>query len=139
MNNTILFDFLREMIQRLGTKSPKFFRVIGIVSAAAALVTGLPGLFQELGITLPAWAEIAQSKTISIAATVSFFISKLTTQSAPVAITQSGEILTKTNEEKLPFTAKAEEAAASKPGGVLSQETSTSNEVVTKIDTLTKT
>lgn len=134
MNNNILLDFFKEFIQRLGTKSPMFFRVISYVSAACALVTGIPKLCEELGINLPAWAEIAQSKTISIAAAVSFVISKLTTQSTPVGVSREGDMLKKTNVEKLPFTAKSEEKAAFKEGGVLNGETAMSKETFQKID-----
>lgn len=130
MNNTILLDFLKELILRLGTKQPKFFKIIGIISMATALATGLPGLFDELHIHLPSWATILQNRIIGIAATTAFFIAKLTTQSKVVAVTEGGDILKKTNDDKLPFTSKAEEKEAAKEGGLLNPNTDTKNNVV---------
>jgi len=114
MANNMLIDFLRESLQRLFQKSPKYFRIWGYISMTAALVTGLPGLLQELGINLPDWAAVLQNKVIGWASTIAFLIAKLTVQSTPVAMTPGGEVLKKTNEEKLPFTAANEQKAANK-------------------------
>jgi hypothetical protein len=109
-----MITFLQELFLRLSTKSPKFFKVIQLVSAIAAAVTGLPGLFQELNITLPAWAVILQNKSVAWASATSLFISLLTAQSKPVSKTEDGVILKKTDETKLPFTANSEQKAADK-------------------------
>lgn len=78
MQNNILLAFLQEFVQRLRKKSPTFFKIISFLSAAVALLAGLPGLFQELQISLPSWAEVFQNRIVAIASTVAFFISKLT-------------------------------------------------------------
>lgn len=109
-----LLLFLQEFFKRLATKSPLFFRIIYYISAGAALVTGLPGLLQELNVDLPEWMDVIQNKIIAIASSTAFVIAKLTTQSTAVAVTPSGEVLKKTNEEKLPFTAATEQKAAEK-------------------------
>lgn len=111
MTTNPLLAYLQEFFQRLSTKSPKFFRVIQIVSAVATLLTGLPGLFEELGWTLPDWATILQNKTVAFCMLTALTISKLTTQSTAAAQTASGQVLKITNDEKLPFTAANEQVA----------------------------
>ena len=76
--NNILIDFIKEFILRFSKKSPTFFKIISGLSMAVALVSGLPGLFQELNIALPSWAEIFQNKIVAWASTIAFLISKLT-------------------------------------------------------------
>ena len=78
MQNNLLLKFLQEFFQRLRKKSPTFFKIISNISAAIALLSGLPGLFQELHISLPGWAEIFQNRLVAIASTAAFLISKLT-------------------------------------------------------------
>lgn len=78
MQNNLLLAFLQEFFQRLRKKSPTFFKIISTISAVVALLSGLPGLLQELHINLPGWAEIFQNRIVAICSTVAFFISKLT-------------------------------------------------------------
>lgn len=132
MQNNLLL-FVQELIQRLFTKSPVFFQIINRISLALILVTGLPGFFEELGINLPDWATVLQNKIIAWSAIVSAIISKLTTQSTPIAVTSSGEVLKKTDEKKLPFTAKSEDKASAKPGGVKSASAETETIRVEKV------
>lgn len=98
MANNLLLQFLQEFFQRLKKKSPIFFKVIGFISAAVALLSGLPGLFQELNIHLPSWAEIFQNRIVAIASMVAFFISKLTVDKEELA----------TPKATLPFTTKTD-------------------------------
>jgi len=109
MTTNPLLAYLQELFLRLSTKSPKFFKIIQLVSAIATLVTGLPGLFSELGIKLPDWATVLQSKTIAFATLTALFISKLPTQSTLMTTTTTGEVLKRTDETKLPFTAANEQ------------------------------
>jgi uncharacterized membrane protein len=72
------WNFIREIYKRLVAKSPKFFQVIQWLSTAALIVSGLPGIFEELGITLPQELAVFQSKVVAWAAVVALVISKLT-------------------------------------------------------------
>ena len=94
--NNILIDFLKEFILRFSKKSPTFFKIISGVSMVVALLSGLPGLFQELNIALPSWAEIFQNKIVAWASTIAFLISKLTVDHERLDVPK----------ETLPFTAK---------------------------------
>lgn len=109
-----MITFLQELFMRLSAKSPKFFKVIQFVSGLAAAVTGLPGLLQELSVDIPDWAEILQNKSVAWASATSLFISMLTVQSKPVSKSEDGDILKRTDEKKLPFTANSEQKAAAK-------------------------
>jgi hypothetical protein len=70
--------FLKELIQRFFAKSPKFFKIIQVLSMLAFVVTGLPDLIAETGIVLPDYIVSIQNKVIAVASIVSFIISKLT-------------------------------------------------------------
>jgi hypothetical protein len=70
--------FLKELIQRFFAKSPKFFKIIQVVSMASFVVTGLPALIAETGIILPENIIALQNKVVAVASIVSFIISKLT-------------------------------------------------------------
>lgn len=98
MNNNLLLSFLQEFFQRLKKKSPTFFKIISITAAAVAILSGLPGLIQELHIHLPGWAEIFQNRIVAICSTVAFFISKLTVDEDNLARPK----------EVLPFTTKTD-------------------------------
>lgn len=114
MPNNQVLNFLQENLQRIFIKSPLFFRIWQIVSGAAVLITGLPDFLNQFDIVLPeAWQALA-SKGIAWASSGMFFMTLLTTQSKPVAITETGEVLKKTDESKLPFTAKNEGKVADK-------------------------
>ena len=108
MTTNPLLAFLQEFFQRLSTKSPKFFRVIQLITAITTIITGLPEFLKMFNIALPQALSALENKTIAIATMTAFLISKLTTQSTPVAQTESGQVLKTTNEEKLPFTAASE-------------------------------
>lgn len=113
MNNQLI-NWLLEFVQRFFTKSPKFFKVITITAAISTALTGLPDLLQWFGISnLPAWATILENKTIAIASAVALILSKLPSQSQPVAVIASGTvagdtIVKATDSNKLPFTANDE-------------------------------
>ena len=109
--NNILILFLKENIQRLFTKSPLFFKIWSTVATVLVLITGIPELINYLSgaITIPdAWSpQITQA--VAWASRAALFMSLMTTQGTPSAQTLDGTILKKTDEKKLPFTAKSEE------------------------------
>lgn len=76
MNNA-LFDFLAEIVIRLRAKSPKFFRVLQILSAVTAFIAGVPYVLIALGVVLPDWAVTFENKVVAIAAIVATFLNGL--------------------------------------------------------------
>lgn len=89
--------FLAELVNRLFSKTPWFFKVIQIVSGLTVLVAGLPGFLETIGIPLPAALTLLESKVVAISAIVSLFISSL-----PVVTSAT------TPPAALPFTASKE-------------------------------
>lgn len=117
-NNSQVWNYIIEFFKRLGAKTPTFFKVLNYLSIATVIVTGLPGVLEELGITLPAWAEVLQSKAAAIAAIISTILTKLPTETPVVGTSAGGTPLKATNPETLPFTVKSEanaEAAKTNP------------------------
>ena len=108
--NNLLILFLKENIQRLFTKSPLFFKIWSTIAAILVLITGIPELINYLSgaITIPeAWSP-AITQAVAWASRAALFMSLMTTQSTPTGQTIQGEVLKKTDEKKLPFTAKQE-------------------------------
>lgn len=91
--------FFAELVSRLFSKTPAFFKVIQVVSVIVTIVTGLPSLLESFGITLPTAFTTLESKAVAIAGVVSLFISSL-----PVATPGTASSST----AALPFTATAE-------------------------------
>lgn len=93
-----IIAWLSETLQRLFSKSPKYFKIWNIILAALALIPQIPSFLALVHITVPTpWSETINN-VISIAAGAAFFMSKLTVKDA-TAIASDPE----TN--KLPFTA----------------------------------
>jgi hypothetical protein len=82
--------FLKELIQRFFAKSPKFFKIIQVLSGIAFVITGFPMLIAEAGIVLPDNLVALQNKVVAVASIVSFIISKLTVVDA-TALPLSGK------------------------------------------------
>jgi hypothetical protein len=77
MNNPIL-SFLTELVVRLRSKSPLFFKILQWISIAVTLITGLPEFLTWAGVqNLPDWFTLLQSKVASIAALVGLFLAGL--------------------------------------------------------------
>lgn len=111
--NNLLVKYLAEFIMRFGQKTPKFFRILSIVATVAAALTGLPGLLDYLGVNLPEWASVLQNKIVGVSTTTVALLSMLSVDTKPIAETESGEIIKKSNEEALPFTAAVEKKETS--------------------------
>jgi hypothetical protein len=86
-----------------------------LISGAFVLFTGVPEFLSMFpGITIhDLWNE---KVTIAVAwaSRAALFMSILTTQSKPSAITADGTVLKSTDEKKLPFTAATEQKSADK-------------------------
>ena len=73
-------NFLAELVQRLFSKNPNFFKWVQAISILVALITGLPAFLETSGIQLPeAWESIS-NKAVAIAALVAAFIAQLPKQ-----------------------------------------------------------
>lgn len=112
--NPNVLAFLQELFQRLYTKSPLFFRIIQWVTGIALLITGIPAFLGMLNVHLPALWSDKLNQVIAYISAGMYFVSLLTTQSKSVGITDAGQVVKKTNEQLLPFTAAAEQKAAEK-------------------------
>lgn len=74
-------DFIIEILVRLFSKTPWFFRVVQIISSVALLITGLPQLLAQSGVNIPeAWTGTV-SQVVSIASFVAILMAQLTTTS----------------------------------------------------------
>jgi len=102
-SNSVI-KFLAELVARLFSKTPVFFKVIQVISVIVTVVTGLPGLLESVNITLPPALSVLQSKIAAIAGLVSLFISSL-----PVTTAVSTSGAARTTSEALPFTTGASE------------------------------
>lgn len=127
--------FLLEFILRFGAKSPKFFVVFQIIMALLAMLGHLPT-------TLRNWFDVqmpdhfvTMCKDIAKYATGAFVMALLPADTKPVARTDDGSILKKTNDKKLPYTAVAEERQAVKE---LDQSATVAENVDMKIDEANK-
>jgi hypothetical protein len=103
-----LINFLRESLNRLKTKKPKYFIWWQYITGAMALITWLPTLLTNLGVTLPAAATSIMVKLVAACTTGVLFTSQLTTSSPVQAVTKDGAVLKQTDAQVLPFTAANE-------------------------------
>lgn len=106
--NTVV-AFFAELVGRLFSKTPAFFKVIQIVSTVVAVITGLPTVITSLGITLPASIVGLENNVIAICGLVSLFISSLPV-STPVATSGTAT----SSSAALPFTATKESTTTTK-------------------------
>lgn len=114
-----VLTFFQESLQRLFTKSPKFFKIWMFFSGALVLITGVPDFINMLninGVSIPDLWNAKVTLAVGWASRAVFFMSLLTTQSTPVGVTPTGKVLKQTDARKLPFTAAVEENTAEKHG-----------------------
>lgn len=82
MKTNALIVFLQETLQRLFTKSPKFFKIWMIISGAFVLITGIPEALEYFQINLPdLWSEPVNT-AIAWASRAAFIMALLTTKDA---------------------------------------------------------
>lgn len=122
MSNLFL-SWLQENFKRLSSKSPLFFVWWQRISFALVLITAIPEFLQMFDVNLPEPFNTQLSKVVLACSVGILWMARLSSQSAPVAVTNSGDVLKKTDENKLPFTAQIEHKEAEKPGGILDPET----------------
>lgn len=74
MNNK---NFFIDLLGRLLSSNPTFFKYVQWISIAVAAITGLPDLLNTFGITLTGKWLMFENKTIAIAAVVATIIAQL--------------------------------------------------------------
>lgn len=109
MNDNIFIAYIKELIQRFATKSPKFFRILQMIAGAITAITGLPPLLAYYHIPLPEAVTFLQNKYAGLISFGFFLASLLPSQNKIAGVDETGKPLTSTNEKLLPFTAKHEE------------------------------
>ena len=68
---------LIELLQRLLSENPKFFKWIQAVSAVVAIVAFIPDLFAFLEIPAPSWLEVLHSSSIKVGALTAVIMAQL--------------------------------------------------------------
>lgn len=116
MNNPaqILADFFREMLNRLKTKSPVFFKVLMIVAASLTFAGYLPSALQRwMDVDVPG-QMISICEAIAKYATGFLFACGLTVKTPTVGQTTEGSEVKVTDPVAMPFTAKKEKQDVAK-------------------------
>jgi hypothetical protein len=116
MTQPNVWKFLQELVLRFGSKNPKFFNVLAWIGAVATFITGLPVIFEQLGIVLPDAWQALQSKIIAGAGFAIMIISNLPVAPEPVAPANQllpdakpGDVLGVTRSEKMPYSVAVEQ------------------------------
>ena len=105
MQTNPMIMFLVEIINRIGTKTPKVFIVIRYIGVIVAAVTGIPALLSYLNVNLIPTAVNFENHAVTAASTMMVFMSLLPTKPTPIAIDSNGVVLSSMDDSKLPFTA----------------------------------
>jgi hypothetical protein len=106
--NNVLIAFLKENLNRLFTKKPRFFIWWQWLTGALSAVTGLPGVLESINVTLPETLAHYENKIVAACAAGFFLASQLTSASPVATVTKDGAILKQTDASALPFTAQVE-------------------------------
>lgn len=110
----IILDFLKEMGNRLATKSPMFFKVLQVIGASLTMAGYIPSLLQQaFNVEVPG-NMIWLCENIAKYATGFFAASMFAAKSPIVGQTENGNEVKVTSEKKMPFTAKAEQKEVAK-------------------------
>lgn len=117
MGNQQFVNFFRELLNRVATKSPKFFKVLQLFGASLTFAGYIPSMLQQwFNVTVPGYT-ITMCEDIGKYAAGFFACSLLAVKTPTVGQTVEGSPVQVTNEKAMPFTAKSEakEVAAAKP------------------------
>ena len=107
-SNPLILWFI-ETLNRIFTKSPKFFRIWQMVAGAVALVGWIPSTLELVGIAIPEPYTGTTARIIKWCGTIALFMASLPTQSKVVAIDECGDAMKQTDKKELPFTARQED------------------------------
>jgi len=108
MGNSPVLQFFVELVNRIKSRSPRFFLVLQLFGASLTLAGYIPSMLQQwFNVDVPG-NVISMCEDIAQYATGFFVAALLPSQSSAVAKTNDGDILKTTDTTKLPFTANAE-------------------------------
>lgn len=110
----IILDFFKEMVNRIGAKSPTFFKVLQVVGASLTFAGYLPSMLQQWFDVEVSGNMITLCEKIGNVSAGFFASSMLAAKSSTVGQTELGNIVKVTDEKKMPFTAAAEQRQAAK-------------------------
>lgn len=110
----IILDFFKEMANRIGAKSPMFFKVLQVLGASLTFAGYIPSMLQQWFNVEVTGNVINVCETVAHYATGFFASSMLAVKSPVVGQTEQGSIVKVTDEKAMPFTAKSEQKAAAK-------------------------
>lgn len=86
MENNPVWQFLKEIVVRLRSKSPLFFKILQYISLATTLIPGIPMFLTYIGVTLPDFLIVIQDKAIVIAGLVATFLTGLPVDKEPEVV-----------------------------------------------------
>lgn len=104
----IILDFFKELVNRIGSKSPMFFKVLQVLGASLTFAGYFPSMLQQWFGVEVSGNVISFCETVAKYATGFFASSMLAAKSSIVGQTEGGLEVKVTNENKMPFTAKVE-------------------------------
>ena len=70
--------FVNELLIRLFSDKPHFFKIIQLIGVLAAMVTGIPALLLEYDFVLPEAFQVIANQTMAVASMVAAFVAQLT-------------------------------------------------------------
>lgn len=68
---------LIELLQRIASDNPKFFKWIQVISAVVAVVAFVPDVLAFLDIAAPSWLEVLHDKTVKVGALTAILVAQL--------------------------------------------------------------
>lgn len=68
---------LIELLQRVASDNPKFFKWIQVVSAIVAVIAFVPDLFLFLDINTPEWLSVLNDKAVKVGALTAVIVAQL--------------------------------------------------------------
>lgn len=69
--------FIIELLGRLFSSNPKFFKALQIVAAAVVVITEMPDLLELLSIKVPAWIAALENKALTLNALIIALMAQL--------------------------------------------------------------
>ncbi|MGN6476324.1 MAG: hypothetical protein ACTHKV_03790 [Flavipsychrobacter sp.] len=70
-------QFLAELITRLFSKSPKFFRIIQILSGAVVILSTVIDQLRTSGMVLPPWIDFLSATAVKIGGLTAIIMAQL--------------------------------------------------------------
>ena len=107
-----LISFFTEVVNRLNSKSPKFFVVWQWFFAILTIITLIPQGLTVIGIHLLDTQMNTISHVVSGATSLLWLMSKMPVKPTVLTMTTDGAVLQKTSEQRLPITAKDQKKEA---------------------------